>query len=290
MKLPVFRATIHTFGLLFTNIYSFMLVPALGIFSALSAVEYLFRASGSNLETFHREAIRAFETIAIASATGRPVDTPVVYTEWFAIEVAIYLIGGAMIAAAGFRYILKKETGNAFRFRFAGDEIRILLRWLAVAACLIVVFGVSMFGTAVLDGLAAGWSHESASDRLNSELGFSLLVAASFTIYTSLAAPAAIANNTLGIAKSLDLAGGNFWRLVLFWILVVVPLVILFHLIDAFAYGIGLSDNELVVAQKTVLAGPERDTVVFFVRFLLFSAFTMAGSGSAYLHLTEQQQ
>lgn len=284
MKLQVWRAAFGAFRLLFSKIYWFMLVPALGAFSALEVTDYLFRAGGGDLRSFQSNAIRTLAMVSKAQESGQ-ADNAVVWgvqLKWIAVMCAIYFVGGSIIAAAGLRYVLRPESASAFKFQFGRDELRIMAAWMIVLVCMIVAMTASLAPLWFVNFIADGVAVELLKVGV---LILAFVVWVWVSIRISLAAPAAVASRNFGVRESFRITRGNVWRLILFWTLINVPCILLNWTIQYWAFGVPPWDERAQTESLTKMA-PEMYLLTIFALFLIFAAFTIAASGTAYLHLT----
>jgi hypothetical protein len=277
VKLPVFRAIGATFVFAFSNIVKFIFVPLAAGLVATEIINRLDIDLGADLN----DLIAALQTYFKLLGSGAPGDQILaalgdVYSKGWVL-LAVELIASAVLFTGGLRFALRLSDGISYNFGI--DELRVLITWILLG---IVNFLVGMAAAIPIGALSTLPSSGAVGIAVIGIVVIAAVFLVWFTLRTSLAAPAAVAEHRLGIAGSFRATKGNSWRLLSFWILVTLCSFVVTGIFGAIFGAVWQALAHHKGPTPQLFAGS------FVLGFLLQQAFLMAASGTAYRLMTTQ--
>lgn len=134
----------------------------------------------------------------------------------------VFAIFYPMMFAGVMRHVIRGEKPKLpFYLSFGGDELRVLVTYVAVMIMLVLVYVVGVVALIVVSAMLALIPGAGAAIAgivgIIGVIAF-LCVLIWFALRMSLALPATIGARTIGIAKSWQATKGNVWRLLAFWV------------------------------------------------------------------------
>lgn len=141
------------------------------------------------------------------------------------VLIAIALFLGSVLSAAIIRSVLEPTNDRFFYLRFGREELRLLvvslITWGVALGVTVIPTGVLVLGTALLSGAAQGWFATLGTLAI---IGFSSWVA----VRLSLLGPHAFSHHHIDVRGAWVQTHGQFWRLVLLWVMAVVLSLVLY--------------------------------------------------------------
>jgi hypothetical protein len=303
MKLPVIKAFATTFAFVFGHFLDVLKIVWLPL-AAILGTTYWFE-------------LRTFPIMSqMSSVGGRPDPQEVLRSigpllQGEGLLFLALLIFMPMLYAGILRFVIRGQKPSLpFYLRFGGDELRVLLTFILL---LLLIIGVCIGGGVVI-GVAAGVLGTVAKPAAGIVVAVLALAFVIFMIWlllrTSLALPAAISTNQIGIGPSWSAAKGNVWSLLLYWILWAVFLLVIdgiyislvmpdyFHGMGDLFRAIQLHAGDPAAVQQAIREweGPMMQSVVAhlplrigasFVAGIVLYPLIISSAGVAYRMLTE---
>jgi hypothetical protein len=165
---------------------------------------------------------------------------------YFLITLIVAMFFQAVMAVALCRQALGLRTGGALIHLAAGrDEWRMFgghLRYFFASLAVVIIFYIGLLIIGVVSGLLIAAVQSSVATGI---VGLAAIIAmialGAAAIYTLVRmgfvlSPSIVAERGGGIKRSYDLTQGNFWRIVLVWLFVSLPLLLVFMAVQYALY------------------------------------------------------
>ncbi len=303
-KLPVFSTIGQTFGFVverrFFTLLRLVWFPALitMIVSLLPAL-YLFAKYGRLPEKIQHR-------VAGASVEYHNIEDPVL-TGLETLDFVSQLVLGSIIAVSIHRLIIldDRRPGTFFYLRLSKQEVLYVIGWIIYFVALMLTL-IPFFGYLLYGGWqqleAAGFDERVSTAFVRSAfqdpltfvaLGLTVSLAVGVLVRLSLTFPIIVAENRASFARSWALTRGNFWRLVIFWILfAILAAILLTFLLAVTAAAVAAIVGSVVLGGQAigalgVLVFLVPAAVAFLVYFVLAVTLFVAALSFTYQALTD---
>ena len=271
MKLPVFRAIGQTYSFVFSNLFKFIFVP---LAAGLVGAEIVNRL-GIDLQADLQDVVSTLQAYFAALNTGNPAMvgqsfTALINAAWPLLAAQTVLT--AVLFTGGLRFALRQSDGISFNL--GRDELLVMLTWIIIGAVNIVIIVGASFAVGFVAGAMPGSPVAGVIIIVVAVLA--LIFFLWFGLRTSLAAPAAVDGHTLGVAGSFRASKSNVWRLLAFWVLILLTSLIVNAIVGG-AFGAAWQ----AISHKPG-ATPQLFLASMVLGFILQQAIFIAAGGAAY--------
>ena len=231
MKLPILKAFGATYALVFGHFFDCLRIVWLPL-AVISATRYWV---GTKVLPALADFIKNMPLTPASKPDFAAIiemirENPIYHDAIKSIMIAlpIALIFTLILITGLLRFSVRGQKPQLpFYIGSGADEIRLALNVILV---FLATLGVSLAGSLGV-GLVATIgliASPPVSALITAIASFALdCVMIWFAVRLSLANAATIGERTIGFGTSLRLTGGNFWRLLIFWILVVIPIIVI---------------------------------------------------------------
>ena len=299
-KLPVFKTTGQVFGFVverrFFTLLRLVWFPSLlaMIFSILPAI-YVFAKYGTVPQKFEHQIVGVKVNLEVGA-------DPVIAGLDLLNFIASMLLG-AIVAVSIHRLILldDRKPGTFFNLRLTGQEWLYILAWILYFVVMMLAFApiyghllYSVHGQ--LQSLP--WNDPEAVSKVlapalndpRTAVAFGLSILFMFVVLVrfGLVFPIIVAENRLSFGRSWVLTRGNFWRLILFWILVIIlGFILLMVMMAIIVFAVAAMFGSVLLGGQTVgalgiLVFIVPAAVAFLVYFVIAVAIFVAALSFSY--------
>lgn len=305
MKLPIFKAFFAGWAYLASHaltILKILWLPALLLMAAYVYFMPSMADTQASLSTLPNDDNAA----EVFKALGPMMQ----HAKWLYLALAIIY---PMMIAGVLKHVVRGESpALPFYFRFFGDELRILVAYILfyIMVLLLTIVGV-------LAAFVLGMGLMAVSPAIGGIVASILMIAFViiliwFLLRLSVFFPAAIGSRSLGIPESWQVTKGNAWRLVAYWILwgiailIVASIFMAFNSTDYFQFigdliaaGQDKAAQQEVVRRMVEMQQQQWDmsrpgfwpfVVAYYVFTIVYTAMWTVASGVAYRYLSGQAE
>lgn len=236
-KIPVWRTVGQTYGFAFGKYFTILAIIWLPML-VQSAITF-------SLQT-------PLHDLMAAAARGQPPMLDPRFARLNMLVQIVALIALTIVSVGITKEVLGLRTGPRFFYlRFGAAELRVVVGYFALLLLFIVFVFAFVIGVLILAGIAGAIAAQLASPAAKG-IAALVIVGAAFAVWltllyaivrlTFLFLPSTVAEHRIGIARSWELTRGNFWRIFLIGILVLLPLIVASFVLGLTILGSGYFD------------------------------------------------